>query len=57
LTGALFEPIIPPTIGALKEIKPRYIMAGRCTGSAAHQMAQAMPEDFIPNSVGTTLIL
>jgi len=58
LTGALFEPIIPPTIGALKEIKPRYIMAGHCTGwSAAHQMAQAMPEDFIPNSVGTTLIL
>jgi 7,8-dihydropterin-6-yl-methyl-4-(beta-D-ribofuranosyl)aminobenzene 5'-phosphate synthase len=58
LTGALFEPIIPATIAALKEIKPRYVMPGHCTGwSATHQIARAMPEAFIPNSVGTTLIL
>jgi 7,8-dihydropterin-6-yl-methyl-4-(beta-D-ribofuranosyl)aminobenzene 5'-phosphate synthase len=58
LTGALFEPIIPATIAALEEIKPRYVMPGHCTGwSATHQIARAMPEAFIPNSVGTTLIL
>jgi 7,8-dihydropterin-6-yl-methyl-4-(beta-D-ribofuranosyl)aminobenzene 5'-phosphate synthase len=58
LTGGLFEPIIPVTIAALEKIKPRYLMPGHCTGwSATHQIARAMPEAFIPNSVGTTLIL
>jgi 7,8-dihydropterin-6-yl-methyl-4-(beta-D-ribofuranosyl)aminobenzene 5'-phosphate synthase len=58
LSGALFEPIIPATIAALKEIKPRYVMPGHCIGwSATHQIARAMPEAFIPNSVGTTVIL
>jgi 7,8-dihydropterin-6-yl-methyl-4-(beta-D-ribofuranosyl)aminobenzene 5'-phosphate synthase len=56
LSGAAFEPIIPSTILALKEISPRYVMPGHCTGwVATHQIAQAMPEAFIPNSVGTTL--
>jgi len=58
LTGTVFEPIIPATVSALQEIKPRYIMPGHCTGwSATHQIARAMPEAFIPNSVGTTLLL
>jgi 7,8-dihydropterin-6-yl-methyl-4-(beta-D-ribofuranosyl)aminobenzene 5'-phosphate synthase len=58
LSGAAFEPIIPQTISALKEINPRYVMPGHCTGwRATHQIAQAMPEAFIPNSVGTTLTL
>lgn len=58
LTGALFEPIIPATVAALQEIKPRYLMPGHCTGwSATHQIARTMPEAFIPNSVGTTLLL
>ncbi len=58
LTGALFEPIIPATVAALQEIKPRYVMPGHCTGwSAIHQIARTMPEAFIPNSVGTTLLL
>lgn len=58
LTGSLFEPIIPPTIAALKAINPRYVMPGHCTGwSATHQIAHAMPDAFIANSVGTTLIL
>ena len=56
LSGAAFEPIIPPTISALKEINPRYVMPGHCTGwVATHQIAREMPEAFIPNSVGTTL--
>lgn len=58
LTGALFAPIIPPTVAALKKIKPCYLMPGHCTGwSAIHQIAREMPEAFIPNSVGTTLVL
>lgn len=58
LTGGLFESIIPATVTALHEIKPRYLMPGHCTGwSALHQIASAMPEAFIPNSVGTTLVL
>jgi 7,8-dihydropterin-6-yl-methyl-4-(beta-D-ribofuranosyl)aminobenzene 5'-phosphate synthase len=58
LTGALFEPIIPATVAALQEIKPRYLIPGHCTGwSATHQIAQTMPQAFIPNSVGTTLVL
>jgi 7,8-dihydropterin-6-yl-methyl-4-(beta-D-ribofuranosyl)aminobenzene 5'-phosphate synthase len=58
LTGGLFEPIIPATIAALQDIKPRYVMPGHCTGwSAIHQIARAMPQAFIPNNVGTTLLL
>lgn len=58
LTGGLFEPIIPVTIGALKQIGPRVVLPGHCTGwKATHQIAKAMPEAFIPNSVGTTLRL
>lgn len=58
LTGGLFEPIIPITTAALQRINPRYMMPGHCTGwSATHQLARAMPDAFIPNSVGTTLIL
>jgi 7,8-dihydropterin-6-yl-methyl-4-(beta-D-ribofuranosyl)aminobenzene 5'-phosphate synthase len=58
LTGGLFEPIIPATTAALQKINPRYVMPGHCTGwSAIHQIARMMPEAFIPNSVGTTLIL
>ncbi len=58
LTGALDGSVIPATVAALQVIRPRYIMPGHCTGWAAmHQLACAMPEAFIPNSVGTTLVL
>jgi 7,8-dihydropterin-6-yl-methyl-4-(beta-D-ribofuranosyl)aminobenzene 5'-phosphate synthase len=58
LTGGLFEPIIPATVAALQEIGPRYIVPGHCTGwSATHQLARALPEAFIPNSVGTNFVL
>lgn len=58
LTGGLFEPIIPATIAALMTIDPTYVMPGHCTGwTAIHQIAQAMPHAYIPNNVGTTLML
>lgn len=57
LTGSLFEPIIPATVAALQKIGPRYLVPGHCTGwSAIHQIARAMPEAFVANSVGTTYV-
>ena len=58
LTGALFEPIIPPTIAALKELNPALIVPSHCTGwKATHALARELPEAFVPNSVGTRFIL
>ncbi len=58
LTGALFEPIIAPTIEALKKINPRYVVPGHCSGwKATHQIARALPEAFIQTSVGTSFVL
>jgi 7,8-dihydropterin-6-yl-methyl-4-(beta-D-ribofuranosyl)aminobenzene 5'-phosphate synthase len=58
LTGAIFEPIIAPTIAALKAINPRYVMPGHCTGwVATHRIARDLPEAFIASSVGTTVVL
>lgn len=58
LTGGLFEPIIPPTVRALKRINPRVVVPWHCTGwKATHRIARSMPESFIPNSVGTRYVL
>ncbi len=58
LTGSLFEPIIPPTIEALKEIAPKVIVPQHCTGwRATLEIAREFPEAFVPNSVGTRFIL
>jgi 7,8-dihydropterin-6-yl-methyl-4-(beta-D-ribofuranosyl)aminobenzene 5'-phosphate synthase len=49
--------LIAPTVSALKEIGPRYVVPTHCTGWAAiHEFARMMPEAFIANSVGTTLV-
>jgi 7,8-dihydropterin-6-yl-methyl-4-(beta-D-ribofuranosyl)aminobenzene 5'-phosphate synthase len=58
LNGPVFEKIIPPTVAALRDIRPRYLLPGHCTGfPAAAQLAAAMPDAYIPNSVGTTYTL
>jgi len=58
LTGRIFEPIINPTVQALKEINPKVIVPEHCTGwRATHEIAHAFPDAFIPNSVGTTFVL
>lgn len=58
LSGRAFEKIIPQTVQELKNIAPRFLMPGHCTGwVATHKIAAAMPEAFIANSAGTTLIL
>jgi 7,8-dihydropterin-6-yl-methyl-4-(beta-D-ribofuranosyl)aminobenzene 5'-phosphate synthase len=56
LTGPTFEPIIAPTVQALKAINPKIIVPEHCTGwRAMHEIAREFPAAFVPNSVGTTL--
>jgi 7,8-dihydropterin-6-yl-methyl-4-(beta-D-ribofuranosyl)aminobenzene 5'-phosphate synthase len=58
LTGALFEPIIAPTVTALREMDPAVVVPGHCSGwRATHRIAAELPDAFIQSSVGTTLIL
>ena len=58
LTGRIFEPIIPPTIQALKELSPNVIVPQHCTGwRATHDIAREFPEAFVASSVGTQFIL
>lgn len=57
LTGALFEPIIEPTVAALAQIGPRYLVPGHCTGwKAVQAIARTLPDAFVATSVGTTLV-
>jgi 7,8-dihydropterin-6-yl-methyl-4-(beta-D-ribofuranosyl)aminobenzene 5'-phosphate synthase len=57
LTGPVFEPIIAPTIEALKEFNPCIIVPEHCTGwRAMHLIAQEFPNAFVPNSVGTRMV-
>lgn len=58
LTGPVFEPIIAPTVQALKEFNPGVIVPQHCTGwRATHLIAQEFPNAFVPNSVGTTMVI
>ncbi len=58
LSGAIFEPIIGPTVAALKEIAPQMVVPAHCTGwRAMHAIAREFPEAFVQNSVGTRFVL
>jgi 7,8-dihydropterin-6-yl-methyl-4-(beta-D-ribofuranosyl)aminobenzene 5'-phosphate synthase len=58
LTGAVFEPLIQPTVTALKDISPELIVPAHCTGwKATHAFSRELPQAFVPNSVGTRFIL
>ena len=58
LTGRIFEPLIVPTVEALKAIEPKLIVPSHCTGwKAVHEIARALPDAFVPNSVGTTFLI
>lgn len=57
LGGPLYEGVIEPTLSAIEESTPDYIAPTHCTGwKAIHEIARRMPDAFIQNSVGTTLI-
>ncbi len=58
LTGRIFEPVIAPTIQALRGFNPKVIVPQHCTGwRATHEIAREFPDAFVPNSVGTTFVL
>ncbi|MBN1365506.1 MAG: MBL fold metallo-hydrolase [Syntrophaceae bacterium] len=56
LSGAYFEPLIKPTIEALKSMDPEYILPTHCTGrTAIMAIEKEMPDKFLLNMSGTTL--
>ncbi|MCF8025390.1 MAG: MBL fold metallo-hydrolase [Desulfobacteraceae bacterium] len=56
LSGPGLEPVIQPTIDALKEIDPAYIIPAHCTGrNAAGRIEAAFADRFILNMSGTKL--
>ena len=56
LTGAVFEPLLEPTVAAFAEFGVERLVPGHCTGwKGTHRLAQAMPDAFVQPSVGTTL--
>ena len=58
LTGPIFEPIIQPMVQALKEFNPGVIVPQHCTGwKATHLIAREFANAFVPNSVGTTMVI
>ncbi|NNE74887.1 MAG: MBL fold metallo-hydrolase [Acidimicrobiales bacterium] len=55
LGGRLFEPAIGPTVDGLVELEPDVVVPTHCTGwRAIAAIADALPESFVHNSVGTT---
>jgi 7,8-dihydropterin-6-yl-methyl-4-(beta-D-ribofuranosyl)aminobenzene 5'-phosphate synthase len=57
LTGQHFESIIAPTIDALKELNPQYVVPSHCTGrKAVMLMEREMPEKFLLNMSGTKMV-
>ena len=58
LSGPAFEPIIEPTVDALRELAPDVLVPAHCTGwRAQHRLAAELPAAFVPNAVGTTVTL
>lgn len=58
LTGPAFEPLIEPTASALAEMHPELVVPAHCTGwRAQHRLAATLPEAFVPNAVGTAVVL
>jgi len=57
LTGPPLEPVIAPTVSALKDLDPTYIVPTHCTGrKAIEKIEDEMPEKFLLNMVGTRMI-
>lgn len=55
LSGPAFEPVIAPTVAALRELGPDLLVSGHCTGWRAQQaLAAAFPDAWVPSSSGST---
>jgi len=58
LSGPMFEPIIEKTVEALNKMNLKMIVPMDCTGwKAIQRFAEAFPDSFVLNSVGTTFSL
>ena len=58
LNGPVFEPLIDRVCADLLEMSPSWIVPGHCTGwRAQHAMGRVFGESFVPNCVGTRLVL
>jgi 7,8-dihydropterin-6-yl-methyl-4-(beta-D-ribofuranosyl)aminobenzene 5'-phosphate synthase len=58
LTGPLFEPVIEPTVNALRAMAPAVIVPAHCTGwRAQHRLASELPDAFVPNAVGSSFTI
>lgn len=58
LAGPLYEAAIEPTVNAMEQFNPDFLLPTHCTGwKAIHTCAGRMPDAFVQNSVGTRLIL
>jgi 7,8-dihydropterin-6-yl-methyl-4-(beta-D-ribofuranosyl)aminobenzene 5'-phosphate synthase len=56
LTGAIFEPIIEPTVNAFATAGIGRLLPAHCTGwKAVHQLARALPDAFVQPAVGTVI--
>jgi 7,8-dihydropterin-6-yl-methyl-4-(beta-D-ribofuranosyl)aminobenzene 5'-phosphate synthase len=56
LTGAVFEPLIEPTIAVVTDLGIERLVPGHCTRLEGHPPPrQALPEAFVQPSVGTVL--
>jgi 7,8-dihydropterin-6-yl-methyl-4-(beta-D-ribofuranosyl)aminobenzene 5'-phosphate synthase len=57
LTGTDFEPIIEPTVEALKDLDPKYVVPTHCTGrKATAHIEKEMPDRFLLNMSGTRIV-
>ncbi len=55
LSGTFFEPLIGPTVEALRAFEPSVLVPAHCTGYKPQMaLAAAFPEAYIHNAVGTT---
>ena len=56
ISGPLGKKVTPPTIAAIKEMQPEYVIPCHCTGrEAIRAMEKEMPGQFILNMSGTRL--
>ncbi len=54
LGGKALEPMIAPTVADIVNLAPSVLVPAHCTGfSAKVAFSRALPDAFIPNSVGT----
>jgi len=54
LGGKALEPMIAPTVADIVSLAPSVLVPAHCTGFRANvALSRALPDAFIPNSVGT----